>query len=558
MSDVFLSYKNAEGPLPGKILTWHLYGAGVENFGRDGKPEEYPMPSFGPDQLLVRIDAIGICFSDLKVINLGNKHPRVVGRDLISDPVTLGHEAAVTVVGVGDSIKDRYSAGDRFVVQADVFYKGKSMAFGYVLSGAQTQYQVLTRELLNGDDGCYLIPMADSTGYSEAAIAEPWACVVAAYRIGHRASMKPGGSLLVVGTDESSDAVFDFEIPSAKVVIENVKGRALDSLRSAAGDRIAESGDEFDDIIVLGADAGVIEKAAQSLGRDGIMCIVSPRPMTGSAKIDVGKIHYMNHLYIGTGGAGIADAYVPVREHSELAPGGTAWFIGGGGPMGQMHVQRAVDKKDGPKKILATDVDTQRLNSVRERYASIAESRGVELVTVNPNEMSKEDFDAFLNEFAGGRGFDDIVVLAPVAALISHAVGFLGEGGFMNIFAGVPIGTIADLDLSGAYLCRQRVVGSSGSRLSDMQDTLRAAESGNLSTDKSVAAIGGIEASWDGMVAVKELKFTGRVVIYPQIRGLELTRIEDLKDRLPTVYAKLTDGSFWNREAEKELIRVMA
>ena len=39
----------------------------------DGKPIEVPMPVYGPDELLVRHDACGICFSDIKVIRQGQE-----------------------------------------------------------------------------------------------------------------------------------------------------------------------------------------------------------------------------------------------------------------------------------------------------------------------------------------------------------------------------------------------------------------------------------------------------------------------------------------------------
>jgi threonine dehydrogenase-like Zn-dependent dehydrogenase len=225
--------------------------------------------------------------------------------------------------------------------------------------------------------------------------------------------------------------------------------------------------------------------------------------------------------------------------------------------MGQMHLPRALELPDGPKRVIATDIDTARLQSLKERFMPIAARRGIELEVVNPNEMSATDFAKFLDDFTGGKGFDDIVVLAPVALLIEQAVPYLADQGLMNIFVGLPIGTIAGLDLTGVYTRQARFVGSSGSRLSDLKDTLSAAESGALNTNASVAAIGGIEAAWEGMVAAKEGRFPGKVVIYPNISGLELTGIPDLKDRLPSVYAKLTDGVFWNNEAEEELLREM-
>src|SRR5947207_12199863 len=109
--------------VPERMLRWHLYGQGLESL----QVEEVEVPSFGADELLVRQDACGLCFSDTKVIALGANHPRMAGRDLKANPVTLGHEVSCTVVGVGDTLTDRFSLGDRFIVQADVFYQGVSM-----------------------------------------------------------------------------------------------------------------------------------------------------------------------------------------------------------------------------------------------------------------------------------------------------------------------------------------------------------------------------------------------------------------------------------------------
>src|SRR5229473_1675260 len=136
MGDTTLEkYKQARTTVPEKMLRWHLYGAGLEKMGRDGQPEEVAVPTFGPDELLVRQDACGLCFSDTKVIGLGSNHPRMAGRDLKKNPVTLGHEVSCTVVGIGDNLADRFKLGERFIVQADVFYQGVSMAYGYAIAG---------------------------------------------------------------------------------------------------------------------------------------------------------------------------------------------------------------------------------------------------------------------------------------------------------------------------------------------------------------------------------------------------------------------------------------
>ena len=68
--------------IPDTMLAWPLYGAGIENLGQDGRPVRWPMPRPAPDQILVRSDAVGLCYSDVKIIRLGGSHPRLYDRDL--------------------------------------------------------------------------------------------------------------------------------------------------------------------------------------------------------------------------------------------------------------------------------------------------------------------------------------------------------------------------------------------------------------------------------------------------------------------------------------------
>ena len=68
--------------------------------------EEVELDEPGPEELLIKIGAAGLCHSDLSVIN-GNR-PR-------QTPMVLGHEAAGTVVKAGTAIKD-LKAGDRVVM----------------------------------------------------------------------------------------------------------------------------------------------------------------------------------------------------------------------------------------------------------------------------------------------------------------------------------------------------------------------------------------------------------------------------------------------------------
>ena len=162
---------------PDTALAWNVYGAGIDHIGRDGRPERVPVPRPRADQLLIRIDAVGLCFSDVKLLRLGAEHPKLYGRNLATDPTRLGHETSVTVIEVGDDLRDRFSPGQRLAIQPDIYVDGRSTAYGYTIPGGLIQYHVIGPEVLAADDGAYVIPVDDRMGYAETALTEPWACV---------------------------------------------------------------------------------------------------------------------------------------------------------------------------------------------------------------------------------------------------------------------------------------------------------------------------------------------------------------------------------------------
>jgi len=556
-------YRAARLPVPARMLAWQLTGTGLENL----KLNEVPTPDPGPGELLCRIDAAGLCFSDIKILTLGSEHPRIAGRDLKKDPVVMGHEVALTVVGVGEGLEGPYSLGDRFVVQADIIYQGQGLAFGYALPGALEQYVVIGKEILEGDEGSYIIPVEPTTGDAEAALSEPWACVERSYRAGHRPTLKPGGTAMVValaGDDYSAltwGKLADGPWP-AKAAVAGLPDNLLLPLTQGVGEAGIEkvacqncalgTGYQFDDIILIGDhEPETVEAAGKALAKGGILCQVRSTPLSRKVEVDVGRIHYDDTHYVGTSGNDLSQGYV--SRDSDIKPGGKAWYIGAGGPMGQMHVQRASEDPNGPALALCTDVDDDRLATVPARYGDAAKATGTDLVAINPTKMDPAAFEAKLRELAP-EGFDDIVCLAPVPALISGAMDHMGQSGVLNIFAGLARGTMATLDLSPTFLKGVRMIGTSGSAISDLEFTLRKTERCELSPNRSVAAIGGMNAAHRGLEAVKGGEFAGKIVIYPQIADLPLTPLGELRNVLPEVAAKLGPLDTWTKEAETALI----
>jgi threonine dehydrogenase-like Zn-dependent dehydrogenase len=590
MSDKLAKYQKADAPLPEKNRLWPLYGAGMEKLGADGQPIEVSMPDYGPDELLVRHDAVGLCFSDIKLIRLGSDHPRIY-RDMQANPVTMGHEVAMTVVGVGDNLRGQYQAGDRFIIQADIFVEGVGYAYGYEIQGGLSKYGVIDQRILNGDHGNYLIPVQPNTGYAESALTEPWACVIAAYQLEYRTQLNPGGVTWIVAppsppegeeagvrvNEYTISAGFDADSHPAHLLLTNVPYEFATWLKeraAALGVTVTEVDDlhnpplaPVDDIVLLGADPDLVETLSPHLADYGILALIAQAPMSRKVAVDVGRIHYNRWVYVGGHGPDIALAYRTVPVRSSLKPGGRAWFVGAGGPMGRMHIAHALAQAaragqpydpaagtGGPSTIVCSDVSDLRLDDLCTTFAAEAKAKDIEWICLNP--LDKETYEAAMAHFRES-GFDDIVVLAPIPPVIADAATYLAPEGVMNIFAGVARGTVAHLDLSGAYLKDTRIIGHSASTIDDLRLMLTQAESGTLSPNRSVAAIGSLGAARDGLRAVQDAIYPGKVVIYPHIKEMPLTAVPDLEDSLPTVYAKLKDGREWTVEAEREFLSLM-
>lgn len=90
--------------IPKRMKAAVLYGF------NDVRVEERDVPSPGPDEALVKVNACGICGTDIKVITHGLPNQPPFG-DFI-----IGHEYAGTVAALGDTV-DEFQIGDRVAVE---------------------------------------------------------------------------------------------------------------------------------------------------------------------------------------------------------------------------------------------------------------------------------------------------------------------------------------------------------------------------------------------------------------------------------------------------------
>ncbi|MCD8350044.1 MAG: alcohol dehydrogenase catalytic domain-containing protein [Planctomycetaceae bacterium] len=564
MAGVYERYRQVDYKLPESYLSWELYGAGLENLGRDGKAVELPLTDPRPDQVLLRVDALGLCFSDTKLIWPAPNHPSILGRDLMKDPTVAGHEAAMTVVKVGTDWKNKFSVGQRFIIQADIKIGGEQKAFGYVQRGAMAQYAYAGPWVLDGEGTCYLLPIKDETGYAEAALVEPWACVEAAYHQPERLQPVAGGKVLVVCADAETAADFTgaFPTPPTTLVVlgapcsdvnalMEVTKTGADATPEAVRDAAATAGG-FDDIYLIGVpEPALIEACDLALAPGGVLCFLSASAIPAKAALDIGRTHYELTRCIGSAVPLVRNAYGQnVRQ--ELQGGGRAWMIGAAGPMGQMHVQRALELPRPPAVLFCTDLSDERMNYMKSRLQPIADKKGVKLICLNVGGVT--DLGKRIGELTNNAGFDDVYVHAPVPALVEQGADYLGDHSVLNIFAGVGIGTKAKLSPEIFRKLHTRMIGSSGSSMEDIVNTLAKLESGQLATRISLAALGGIEATWLGIKGVKENRFPGKTVIFPQVNNLDLIGLDGFASVCPEAAAQLGQGCVWTNEAERTFI----
>jgi threonine dehydrogenase-like Zn-dependent dehydrogenase len=527
----------------------------------------------GPYQILARIEAVGLCFSDLKLLKQFDQHARKsdvlsgVEASVLSEvpsykpntePTVPGHEAYGVIVAAGDNVRHHH-AGQKVLIQTDYRWlktAASNAAFGYNFEGALQEYVLMDERVIvdpNSDES-FLIPVEKDLSASAIALVEPWACVESAYVTGERNAILAGGKLLVVADAghavEGLAASFAADGKPAAIVAV-CAGAAQAEALNALGVTVtmAQTVDElpnegFDDIVYFGALKETIETLNDKLAAEGIINIALGGQTIGQeVSVGVGRTHYGLTRWVGTTGSNAADSYKNIPATGEIRKGDTALVVGAAGPMGQMHVIRLICSGIEGVSIVGADFDDERLASLSAKAAPLAEDRGVKLSLVNPkaNPLSEK--------------FSYFAIMAPVGPLVAQAVRDSADGAIINIFAGIPASVKQDLDLDTYIANRCFMFGTSGSRLSDMKIVLNKVISGQLDTNCSVDAVCGMAGAIDGIRAVENRTLAGKIIVYPQLKTLPLTSLENLAKQFPTVAEKMDTG-IWTKEAEARLLRI--
>lgn len=518
-----------------------------------------PMYKVGPRQILIKVEACGICFSDIKLINSFDGHPRKseIVKGLSAEelaeiptyqpgglPIVPGHEPVGVVVKVGEDVTD-YKVGDRYLIQTDYRHLPTALsnaAFGYNFDGALQEYTLVDERVIIDPvtKESFLIPVSDGPAASAVGLIEPWATVEASYAWNERRSLREGGQLLiVVGAGHEIDGLDMLVSSSTPAEITVVGGDYPGAVRAELADL---DGRRFNDIVYFGAAGDTIETLEGMLDAQGILNVVlGGEKVDRKTKIDAGRVHYDLIRYTGTRGTSAAEGYARIPETPALRAGDNVAIIGAAGPMGLMHVVLGAVSGTPDLSIDGIDVDDSRLARLKEVAAPVAAKHDVPLRIIN---STKESI---------GDSYSYSTIMVPFPALVSQAVDMSTPNSVVNAFAGIPAGQAIEMDTDkivgdGVYLS-----GTSGSRISDMVAIKQKLEAGLIDTNVSLWAITGLSGVEEALAMVENRTSGGKILVYPQLADLGIVPLSEMQSVLPEVAALMEDG-MWTRAAEKALL----
>ncbi len=509
----------------------------------------------GPHQILVKTEAVGLCFSDLKLLKHFTEHPRkneiLKGMDLGilkeiasyvpgSKPTVPGHEVSCRIVAIGSEVK-QHKVGERVLVQTDyrdLPTNGSTAAFGYNFEGGLQEYVLMDERVVVDKKGeRFLIPVSEHLSASAIAMIEPYACVEDSYVTDERVTITAGGNMLVV-TDDANIKPEALKLPWSK---QGMPAKIVVRKSSELTDLPHEG---FQDIIAFAPNKATVEILNDKLSPSGTINLVMCGKKFGApVNMGVGRLHYGGTRWVGSTGSDESEGYRWVPATGELRDDDKVLVIGAGGPMGQMHVIRAVASGKRNISVVATDMDDSRLESLRAKAEPLAKAAKAALRMVNTVKHPLSE------------SFSYVALMAPIPALVAQAVKDCTPGGIINIFAGIAATVKHEIDLDLVIEKKIFLFGTSGSNIRDMKIVLEKVQSGQFDTNCSLDAVSGMAGAKDGLDAVENRTLAGKIVVYPQLHNLPLTPLSELGKKFPTVAAKLNNGQ-WTKAAEDELLRV--
>ena len=289
---------------------------------QDVRIEEVSIPQIGPGEVLVRVEASGICGSDVME---WYRHERA--------PLALGHEIGGQIAAVGEGV-GRYKKGDRVSVAHHV----PCNTCHYCLSGCHTVCDTLRQTnfdpggfaeyvrlpALNVDRGLFLLP--DKVSFEEATFVEPLACVLRGQR---RARMHPGRSVLVIGSGIAGLLHIQLArtLGASRIIATDIIPYRLEAAQKLGADAIiyakedlptrlrqVNQGSLAELVIVCTGAVSAITQALKSVERGGTVLFFAPTNPDVTIPISITELFWRTEITLTSSYAGSPADYATALE----------------------------------------------------------------------------------------------------------------------------------------------------------------------------------------------------------------------------------------------------
>ena len=381
----------------------------------DLRMEEFELPAIKEGEILACVISDSICMSSYKAASQGSGHKRVPD-DVAENPIIIGHEFCGKIVEVGAKWADKFKAGDKFVIQPAINYKGSlaSPGYSYKYCGGAATYVIIPEEVMLMD--C-LLPY-DGDAYFYGSLAEPMSCIVGGYHANyhtrpgvyvHDMGVVEGGNMAILagagpmGLGCADYAIHGGRAPKLLVVtdIDDARleraatlltpeeaakyGVELKYINTGKMENATEylreltGGEGYNDVFVYAPVKPVVEMGDALLSRDGCLnFFAGPTNTEFSAMFNFYNVHYGATHIVGTSGGNTDDMIesINLMEKKLINPAGMITHIGGLNACADATLN--LPKIKGAKKLIYTHVDLP-LTAIEDFGKAAEENAGTEL-----------------------------------------------------------------------------------------------------------------------------------------------------------------------------------
>jgi len=279
---------------------------------RDVRLEEIPLPEISHGELLVRIEASGICGSDV-----------MEWYRLDRAPLVLGHEIGGQVVALGEGV-ECYQEGDRISaahhVPCNTCHYCRNGHYTACDTLRQTNFdpggfaEYVRLPVINVDRGVFRLP--DEVSYEEATFIEPLACVLRGQR---RANLQPGNSVLVIGSGIAGllHVQLARALGAGRVIATDVSASRLEAAQRFGAEDVIQAEEDVparlrqvnegrlaDRVIVCTGATSALDQALESVERGGTVLFFAPTDPGVTVPISINEFFFRNDVTLTTSYAG--------------------------------------------------------------------------------------------------------------------------------------------------------------------------------------------------------------------------------------------------------------